>query len=273
MDTSSGVCPHSIAVTGGKGGVGKTCIALNVALSLAKSGSRVLLLDGDLGLGNIDLLLGMSPVRHLSHVVQGRYAVDEILLEGPYGLQVLPAATGVAMMTRLSWEQQRGLISAIQELALGYDFFIVDTAAGISSQVVSLALAVQRIVVVLMDEPAALTDAYGLIKVLSRDHGCRRFEALSNQVAGERAGRILYGRFCEATDRYLDISVGYLGSVPYDPALRRAAKARAPMSEYAPGSPAMLAIKSLVGRLRGAPESGLIMGGDEGSTAADRRGL
>lgn len=241
---------RSIAVTGGKGGVGKTCIALNMALSLARSGSRVLILDGDLGLGNIDLLLNLSPVRHLWHVVQERYRLDEILLEGPYGLHILPAATGVATMAQLSWEQHRGLLSAVHDFAQSYDFLVIDTAAGISPQVISCALAAEKILVVLRNEPAALTDAYGLVKVLSRDYGRRRFDVLSNGVTGEQAGRALYGQFCEATDLYLDVSVGYLGTVPYDPALRRALIMRTPIHGYSEASPAAVAIEALGRRLR-----------------------
>lgn len=262
MNMKSAAHPRIITVTGGKGGVGKTCIAINMALSLAKTGNRVLILDGDLGLGNVDLLLGLSPVRHLWHVIMGRYELSDVLLEGPYGLHVLPAATGVAEMTRLSWAQQRGLLSAVRDLARQYDYLIIDTAAGISSQVMSFALAAEKIILVLRNEPAALTDAYGLVKVLSRDHGCRRFEALSNGVTGDKAGRTLYAQFCEATDRYLDVSVGYFGAVPYDPMLHRAMSIRKPLPGYAPGSPAMMAIDSLVRRLREPSGPGPVVRGE-----------
>ncbi len=247
---SKNISPRSIAVTGGKGGVGKTSIALNLSLTLARSGRRVMLIDGDLGLGNIDILLGLRPTVNLWHALQGKCGLEEVVLDGPYGMRVVPAASGITQMTDLSQQQQSDLIKAVHGLADGYDDLIIDTAAGISHQVISFALAVEHIFVVLMNEPTAMTDAYGLVKVLSQGHCRRRFELIANQVDTPEVGRKLYGQFCDTTDRYLDVSIGYLGDIPHDVHLGRAARACEPLVDLSPHSPSARAIVAIAERLR-----------------------
>jgi flagellar biosynthesis protein FlhG len=246
--------PCGIAVTGGKGGIGKTSIALNLGLALARAGRRVILLDADLGLGNVDILLGLNPARNLGHMLRGECSIKEVVTEGPWGMRIVPAASGVDAMANLSGHEHTRLVDAVHELACGCDYLIVDTAAGIATQVLAFTLAVERILLVLMNEPAALTDAYGLVKVLSRQYGRHRFDALCNQVSSERAGRMLYEHFCSATDRFLDVSIGYVGDIPYDPALKRAARARKPLLEYAPRAPAAVAITTLAQSLLCVPQ-------------------
>jgi len=231
-----------VAVAGGKGGVGKTTIALNLALGLCRAGQRVLLLDADLGLGNVDIMLGLEPRYNLGHLLRGECSADEVVTPGPHGLGVVPAASGVAAMAGLAGGERAGLVGAVREMAEDYDFLVVDTPAGISPQALTFSLAAERILLVLMNEPAALTDAYGLVKVLSREHHRSRFEAISNRVSGEGAGRSLYRHFAETSDRFLDVSLGYLGAIPNDPAMTRAARARAPLLDHAPTSPSAAAI-------------------------------
>lgn len=236
---------RTIAVTGGKGGVGKTSIALNLALTLTQAGRRVLLLDADLGLGNVDVLLGLNPRYNLGHVVRAERRLEEVLLEGPGGLQILPAANGVSAMVNMSTRSREDLIDAVGELASRREFLIVDTAAGMSNDVIAFSLAAHNILLVLANEPAALTDAYGLVKVLSRDHGRRDFEIVANQVASDREGLSLYRHFSGVTDRFLDVALRYAGAIPSDPALLRAARVRRPLVEVAPTSRAVSAFDQL----------------------------
>ncbi|WP_199399729.1 MinD/ParA family protein, partial [endosymbiont of Ridgeia piscesae] len=205
-----------IAVTGGKGGVGKTNISVNLGVAMAEMGRRVMLLDADLGLANIDVMLGLHPEFDLSHVMRGERRLEEILVTGPHGMKVVPGASGVQKMAELSTAQHVGLINAFSELANDVDVLLIDTAAGISDQVVSFSRAAQEVVVVVCDEPASITDAYAIIKLLNREHGVSRFRVLANMVRTVQEGRDLYNKMCRVTDRYLDAMLSYMGSIPYD---------------------------------------------------------
>ena len=165
-----------IAVTGGKGGVGKTNITLNTAIALAKQGKRVMVLDADLGLANVDVLLGLRVERNLAHVLAGECTIDDILITGPHGIKIAPASSGTQAMTDLSIAEHAGLIRAFSNMQTPIDILLVDTAAGISDMVLSFSRAAQDIMVVVCDEPTSLTDAYALIKLLNREHGVFKFK-------------------------------------------------------------------------------------------------
>src|SRR5271170_6149309 len=194
-----------IAVTGGKGGVGKTSVSVNLATSLAQSGKRVVLLDGDLGLANADVFLGLSPRYTLAHVMSGERTLDEILVTSSQGFLVVPAASGAAEMVNMGEAEHLGIVQAFSTLAARVDVMIVDTAAGISHSVLQFAQASQQVVVVICDEPASLTDAYALVKVLSRSHGVNRFRVLTNQTRIPGAGAELFRRFELVAARFLDV--------------------------------------------------------------------
>src|SRR5690606_27043175 len=181
-----------IAVTGGKGGVGKTCVAVNLAAALAAQHKRVLLLDGDLGLANADVQLGITPRFTLEHVLDGRCTLEEAVVDTPAGFRLIPAASGVARLAQLSTAEHLGLVPAFSHLTLGLDVLIVDTAAGIADGVRQLCQAAQHVLVVVNDEPASLTDAYALIKVLHRSHGLRHFQILANRSVGVGSGEQLF---------------------------------------------------------------------------------
>ncbi|EGW53700.1 flagellar synthesis regulator FleN [endosymbiont of Tevnia jerichonana (vent Tica)] len=234
-----------IAVTGGKGGVGKTNISVNLGVAMAEMGRRVMLLDADLGLANIDVMLGLHPEFDLSHVMRGERRLEEILVTGPHGMKVVPGASGVQKMAELSTAQHVGLINAFSELANDVDVLLIDTAAGISDQVVSFSRAAQEVVVVVCDEPASITDAYAIIKLLNREHGVSRFRVLANMVRTVQEGRDLYNKMCRVTDRYLDAMLSYMGSIPYDEQLRKAVKAQRPVVDGFPRSKAAQAFKNL----------------------------
>lgn len=237
-----------IAVTGGKGGVGKTCVATNLGVALAARGLEVMLLDADLGLANADVLLGLAPRRTLAHVLAGECALADVVVAGPRGLRLVPAASGVARMADLGNAEHAGIVHAFSELAGRLDVLLIDTAAGLSRSVTTFAAAAHHVLVVACDEPASITDAYALIKVLSRDHGVRRFELLANQVASEAEGRALYQQIHRVCDRFLDVTLDFAGAVPRDESLRLAVRRQQPVVEAFPGSPSSRALKNLAVR-------------------------
>ncbi|MDC3328794.1 MinD/ParA family protein [Pseudomonadales bacterium] len=231
-----------IAVTSGKGGVGKTNISVNLAASLSLAGQRVMLMDADLGLANVDVLLGLEPHFDLQHVISGEKSLDEIIVEGPLGIHVVPASSGVEKMAELTSVEHASLIAAFSELKQPIDVLIVDTAAGIADGVVSFAKACQEVIVVVCDEPTSLTDAYALIKVLSMRHGIKQFQILANMVKDESQGLNLYEKLLNTTDRFLEVGLKYLGAVPFDEQLRQSVRAQKPVIEAYPRSPAAKAL-------------------------------
>jgi len=237
-----------IAVTGGKGGVGKTSVSVNLATAISASGKRVVLLDGDLGLANADVFLGLSPRYTLAHVISGERTLDEILVTAPQGFQVVPAASGAADLANMGATEHLGLVQAFSSLAARVDVLIVDTAAGLSHSVLQFSQAAQHVVVVICDEPASLTDAYALVKVLSRSHGVSRFRVVANQVRVPGAGAELFSRFERVTARFLDVVLEFAGEIPEDELLRRSVREQRPVFDAYPACPASRAFKKLAAR-------------------------
>jgi flagellar biosynthesis protein FlhG len=234
-----------IAVSGGKGGVGKTSVAVNLATALGHAGREVLLLDGDLGLANVDVLLGLAPRYTLAHVLSGERSLSEVIVRAPSGVQVAPAASGVARLANLSPLEHAGLLQAFSTLGQHLDTLVVDTAAGIADGVLRFAQAAQHLLVVVRDEPTSLTDAYALIKVLSRDHGVRRFRVLANMTRNMNQGASVFARLERVASRYLDVVLDYAGEVPDDPCMGRAVRLQRPVLEAFPESPAARAFRNL----------------------------
>ena len=242
-----------IAVTSGKGGVGKTNLSVNLGVALAQMGKRVALLDADMSLANVDILLGLSPEFNLSHVLAGEKTLDDIMLKGPSGLKVIPASSGIQQMSELSTIEQAGIIRAFSEIDQNLDVLIVDTAAGISSSVVNFARACQEIIVVVCDEPTSLTDAYAYIKLLNRDYGLSKFHIVTNMVQTVQQGQQLFTKLSKVTDRYLDVSLSYTGGIPFDDYLRKSVQKQKPVVEIFPRSKAALAVKNLALKIDGWP--------------------
>ncbi len=234
-----------IAVTSGKGGVGKTNVSANMATAMALAGKKVMLLDADLGLANIDVMLGLRPEFNLSHVINGEKTLHEITIDGPNGIRIVPAASGIKMMAELDPMQNAGLIRAFSEFDDEIDVLLVDTAAGISDTVVSFCKASHEVMVVVCDEPASLVDAFALMKVLNRDHGVDHFHVLSNMTHTSQEGRNLFMKLLKVTDRYLELTTSYMGTVPYDEYLRKAVKKQRPVVDAYPRSRSAIAFKNL----------------------------
>ncbi|NHI00166.1 Flagellum site-determining protein YlxH [Oceanimonas sp. MB9] len=234
-----------IAVTGGKGGVGKTNITLNLASAMAAQGKRVMVLDADLGLANVDVLLGIRVRRNLSHVLRGECSLDDIMVEGPQGIRIIPATSGNQSMTELSPLEHVSLIRAFSEMRTPVDVLLVDTAAGISDMVLSFSRASQEVLVVVCDEPTSITDAYALIKLLSREHGVFRFKIVANMVRSQREGMELFAKLTRVTDKFLDASLELVSCIPFDGNLRMAVRRQTLVVNQYPKAPSAIAIRAL----------------------------
>ncbi len=234
-----------IAVTGGKGGVGKSNVSVNLGIALSEKGQRVVVLDADLGLANIDVLLGITASYNISDVLAGECQLSDILVDGPGGIRIVPASSGTQRMTNLSHMEHAGLISAFSELGDEIDVLIVDTAAGISESVVSFLRASQELVLVVNDEPTSITDTYALIKLMNRDYDTHRFRVLANMVRTEQDGKALYDKLYRVTERFLDVALQYVGSIPLDESVKKAVRRQKAVMELYPSCKASNAFRDL----------------------------
>jgi flagellar biosynthesis protein FlhG len=237
--------PKVIAVCSGKGGVGKTNVAANVAIALGSLGRKVCLLDADVSLANIDVLLGLQPKFNLSHVVTGEADLETTIITGPKNIHIVPASSGSFRMTDLSSAAQASIIQSFAEIRRQPDVLVVDTAAGISSGVARFVQAAQHPLVVVRDEPASLTDAYALIKVFSQNYGVRRFNIVTNYSATDAAGRKLHRKLTKVTDSYLDVVLRHIGDVPADRYLVRSVQEQRAVVDAYPLSPSGRALRRL----------------------------
>ena len=252
LDQASGLKrmakPHPVRVVtiaSGKGGVGKTNVSVNLAIALASQGKKVTILDADLGLANIDVMLGLHSSKNLSHVMKGECDLEEIMLEGPNGIKVIPASSGVKNMAEMTPAEHAGLVSAFSELNHEIDILLIDTAAGISDSVTSFSRAAQEVLVVVCDEPASITDAYALIKLLNKEQGIFKFNILANMVSGPQQGREVYDKLAKVSERFLDVALEYTGHVPFDEHLQKAVKRQKAVVEAFPRSRSAQAFQTL----------------------------
>lgn len=234
-----------IAVTGGKGGTGKTTVAVNLATALAQAGRRVLLLDGDLGLASVDVLLGLTPTHTLEQVLGGTVRLEEIVLRTAEGVSVIPAASGVARMARLKATEHAAIVRGFAALPGDFEILIVDTAPGLNESVLSFCQAAQQQLIVLRNEPASLTDAYALIKVLSRDYQVNSFRVLVNMARDGAEAHELFRRLQRVTDRYLQVALDYAGEIPEDADVARAVRGQRSVLAAFPSGPAARAYRRL----------------------------
>lgn len=237
-----------IAVTGGKGGVGKSTISLNLAAACAALGREVLLLDGDLGLANIDVMLGLVPRHTLADVVEGGVALEDILMPVRPGLRVVPGASGIVSMAALGGHEHLGLVRAFSALTGQYDVLIVDTAAGISPGTLQLVQAAQHVLVVVCDEPASITDAYASIKALRNEFGIRRFRIVTNMTRRDGAGERLFATLNKVSARFLDVVLEHSADLREDELLRRAIRRQRLVIEEFPDAVSSIGLRNLAAR-------------------------
>lgn len=242
-----------IAITSGKGGVGKTNIVANLGYALSQMGKQVLILDADLGLGNLDILLGITPKYNLSHVVDGEKTLSEIAVEGPGEMYILPAASGIQEVTQLSHEQRQRLIEALYQYTDAIDVLLIDTAAGISSNVMSFNAAAHEIMVVVSPEPTSITDAYALMKILSLKYGSKQFRLLVNLVSSTDEAYDVYRQLKLVAGRFLDITIEYFGYVLADKNVPRCVRRQRVVSELFPGSQASQCFYALARKMCSPP--------------------
>ncbi len=227
-----------IAITSGKGGVGKTNIVANLGFALSRLGKKVLMLDADLGLGNLDVLLGLAPKYNLSHVISGEKSLQEIILKGPGNVEILSASSGIQELTQLSKQQKIQILTELDLLIDSFDVLLIDTAAGISTNVLDFNSTAQEIIVVVSPEPTSLTDAYALMKVLSMKYSEKHCRLLLNQAASDQEGREIYRQLNLVVERFLDISVKYFGCVLFDEKVTKSVRRQQVVLELYPDSPA-----------------------------------
>lgn len=248
----------TIALTSGKGGVGKSNIAVNLAITLAKRGAKVCILDADTGLANINILLGIAPQYTLEHLLNGEKTLAEILVKGPGGIHIIPGASGVAGCVELAPEQQALLMSGLDALEPHYEYLIIDTGAGISPAVLHFVAAAQMPIVVITPEPTSLTDAFSLLKVLRRSNFKRPVQVLVNMAPSVNKAHDIFKRFQAAVDKYIGLRVRFLGTIWRDKAIAASVARQYPVALGSPSAPACQDFNLLADNIDKTYKAGLI---------------
>jgi len=240
-----------IAVTSGKGGVGKSNIVVNLGLALARLGQKVLLIDADLGLANLDILLGLTPRFTIHDLLSLRRSLPEVMVDGPEGIKILPASSGIPELADLDKHQKMFLLNELDDYSEKIDVVLIDTGAGISRNVLFFNIAALERIVVVNNEPTSITDAYALIKILASKHGENHYKLLVNGLAKLREGEMVYRTMLRVTERFLGngISLEYLGVIPYDEAIPRAVLKQQPVLSLFPRAKVSQSFTSLAKRL------------------------
>jgi len=237
---------RGLAVASGKGGVGKTNTVANIAFALRGMGKRVLVFDADMGLGNIHILLGMAPKYNIQHVISGEKTMDEIIIKGPGGVDVLPAGSGHRKYSELNGEEMLVLKTELEALEDDYDFIFFDIGAGISANVMYFCSAASEVAVLTNTEPTSFADAYALMKVLSRDYGQRAFKLIVNSVSGKRDALFVHNRLEQVSDRFgLNIKIDLLGYIMHDECVPKAVREQRLFADRYPGCRAAECVRDI----------------------------
>ncbi len=238
----------TIVITSGKGGVGKSSFAVNFALSLGKNGQRVAILDADLGLANLDLLMGIPTTYNIMHLLEGQKRLSEIILQGPYGVKLIPGGSGIVELANISELKLKGLIEAFGVLDPYLDYFIIDTGAGINKQVLAFALAADEVFTVTTPEPTSLADSYGIIKILQKGNPTLPINIVVNQADNLAHGERIYQRLKLICKNFAAKDVGLVGIIPRDIAVSKAIRNQIPLLIFQPKSKAAVAINQAASR-------------------------
>lgn len=251
-----------IAVTSGKGGVGKTNMSANLAVLAAKKGKRVLIIDADLGLANVEIVFGVKPRYSIADLLKQEMTIDEVMVEAAHGIKILPAGSGVQWVTKLEEAQKMQLLAALDPIEEQFDVVLVDSGAGIGDNVLFFVSAAQEALLVVSPEPTSLVDAYAVVKVLSQQAGVKHFAVVVNPVVEELPAREIFSKLTSVTSKFLTANMRHLGYVPRDENFHRAIMAQTPLVDLFPASPASRALTLIADKLFNegpppAPDGGL----------------
>jgi flagellar biosynthesis protein FlhG len=252
---------RTISVTSGKGGVGKTSIVCNLAASLARTGQNVLILDGDLGMANVDIMFGMRTKHSIKEVFTGQKKIEEVLLQVDQRVWLIPGGSGFNELQNLSDREKRILLDQMSHLKQHFDYMIVDTAPGIDNNVMYFNTSAQEIYVVVTPDPSSFADAYALIKVLNTYYREKRFSIIANQVRDEQEGLAVFQRLSDVSQKFLYVSLDYIGAIPNDVGVRRATKSQQIFIKNLPETPASGAIKRIAEKINHTQNLGQVKGG------------
>lgn len=264
--------PVVVAVTSGKGGVGKTNVAVNLAVALARLHHRVAILDADFSLGNVDVLLGLAPAYHVGHVLTGERALKDVMVTGPNGIQVIPASSGLRELAVLTARQRQRLGEAVQTLCTDFDFLLVDTAAGVSDNVIGMVQGANLALIVTSVDPTAVVDAYAMVKLLTKSDPRLELGLLVNDARDPDEARLVHTQLDIAATRFLQRRLQYFGHISHDPALREAVLVQRAVVDHEPQAASSRCFRSLAFRLSGMSHGGpglrVVAGRPAGAMAA-----
>jgi flagellar biosynthesis protein FlhG len=241
--------PRIITVTSGKGGVGKTNLVVNLAIALSRLGQRVAIMDADLGLANVDIILGLLPMYNLQDVVRGTKSLEEIIITGPAGLKIIPGGSGLADLANLAADQRGRLLENLLGLENIADILLIDTGAGLSRSVLSFVSAADELIVITTPEPTAITDAYGIIKVVSKYKVHQEIKLVVNQVRDHREGVSIAERFAEVSKKFLQVNIRFIGEICSDQQVSFAVKQQQPFLTLYPRARATQDVQNIAEKL------------------------
>ncbi len=254
-------CTRTISITSGKGGVGKSTLVSNIALSLSQKGHRVLILDGDLGMANVDVMFAKRTMHSIEHVLTGEKRLEEIMVQVAPNVYLIPGGSGVYGLQQIDTFQKKMLLDQVSELQEPFDYMLIDTASGIDDNVLYLNSAAQEVMVVVNPDPSSLTDAYALIKVMHKKFNERRFSIVANMVQDDREALSIYRRLSDVTQKFLCVSLDYKGFIPTDSDLRTATKSQQLILQSKPQSTSGYAIQMLAEKMSGYVPQATVKGG------------